>query len=73
MCSGTDVPVLAVVALQLALDTAYSLRWNFGHCFSCELSQSKRLFIEKFVPGVANLFGDCTKLGATAWCFSGSN
>jgi len=68
MCSGTDVPILAVISLQLALDMVFGLQWSFEHSFSFELSKPKRNFINKFVPDVDHLFGDCTNLRRTAWC-----
>ena len=61
MCSGTDAPVISSRALAEAVNSHFSLGWNFVHEFSSEKKQSKQQFIQKLCP-VSKLYRDCCEL-----------
>ena len=62
-CSGTDAPLLALLAIQHVVCRKYKLPVRFLHLFSAELDKRKRTFLQRMYPRqIKCLFGDCTTL-----------
>jgi hypothetical protein len=68
-CSGTDAPVFTMAALSYVLQQRNKSIRPIKHEFSCEFSPSKRDFIMKVCPELANLFTDVRTIGGSH-CFN---